>query len=963
MNLKHLAFLFIILFLFTFLTPSSADATPTLTIKDVSALPYAFSPNRDDIKDETIISATINISGFNRSSHPWWWRFSWLRRWFSRHLSLIWRLTIKDSQGRIIRIFIHRERIKDNSELKVSQVWDGRDLRGRIVADGRYTYRIDARLRQKRSHSLPEDIIVDNTPPQGTIIINNGNGYTNSQDVTLTLSAQDDLSGIEKMEFSNDKTNFSTPEGYSTSKPWTLTNGDGKKTVSVRFQDKAGNYSNIATDTIILDTTAPVVNITSPPDNKIFTTTPISVSGTINDNLDNNPLVTVNGKEATLSSGQFNIDNINLTSGTNTITARAEDIAKNTSFDSIVVIYDNTPPTTPIVTDDGEYTSSLTELHASWSSSDPETGIAEYQYSIGTTQSATDIVNWTSVGTDTEVTHTGLSLIQHQVYYFNVKAKNGAGLWSKIGSSDGIIAHSKTTLSIEIISPEDGALFNTSPITVEGIVSNSSATVMVNNISATLIDNTFSVSIPITEGTNTITAKATLESQTAQDQIDVILDLTPPGITILTPDEDATTQSNIIYGRVSEGTTSVTINGISAELIERDEYDTYFIAEPPDLTEGLNTITIEAEDKAANTTQMIHTFTYDTATPKVTITSPANHSTIDISPITVTGRVTSDISHIFIENSTGIIEDTNFTADYIRLSPIKSVITATAYDENNHKYQDAIIITTPDLKDYELTKVSGDIQEYEEGLPQAGSDWDLTIRLLINNQPALSQEIEFTITQGKGILSSQYVWTDIDGLATVTLTTDIDASITNKVEARPSSHPEIKTTFSVDTKPAQPANLIKITDETITPVPGATIPIIVKLTDAYNNAIQDEEIDFSITQGTGRLSANSATTNYYGEAYINFTAPATPETLTQIIATSYTNPTATTTFNITTSQTLTITIDDIITKVNANDEKIQDIKADITVTRKAPFLPPEMQLTIWQKGDKQKVEEIYPEPQ
>jgi outer membrane lipoprotein-sorting protein len=68
------------------------------------------------------------------------------------------------------------------------------------------------------------------------------------------------------------------------------------------------------------------------------------------------------------------------------------------------------------------------------------------------------------------------------------------------------------------------------------------------------------------------------------------------------------------------------------------------------------------------------------------------------------------------------------------------------------------------------------------------------------------------------------------------------------------------------------------------------------------------------------------------------------------------------TFNITTSQALTITVDDIIAKVNANDEKIQDIKADITVTSNADFLPPTMQLKIWQKGDKQKVEEILPEP-
>jgi outer membrane lipoprotein-sorting protein len=68
------------------------------------------------------------------------------------------------------------------------------------------------------------------------------------------------------------------------------------------------------------------------------------------------------------------------------------------------------------------------------------------------------------------------------------------------------------------------------------------------------------------------------------------------------------------------------------------------------------------------------------------------------------------------------------------------------------------------------------------------------------------------------------------------------------------------------------------------------------------------------------------------------------------------------TFNITTSQALTITVDDIIAKVNANDEKIQDIKADITVTSNAPWMASESHLKIWIKGNKQKVEEISPNP-
>ena len=99
---------------------------------------------------------------------------------------------------------------------------------------------------------------------------------------------------------------------------------------------------------------------------------------------------------------------------------------------------DRTPPTTPVVVDDGRYTTSATSLHATWSSSNPETGVAAYQYAIGTSAGGTDVVGWTSAGTATQVTQTGLVLTNGVTYYFAVKSKNGVGLWSAVGTSDGI---------------------------------------------------------------------------------------------------------------------------------------------------------------------------------------------------------------------------------------------------------------------------------------------------------------------------------------------------------------------------------------------------------------------------------------------------------------------------------------------------------------------------------------------
>jgi hypothetical protein len=106
---------------------------------------------------------------------------------------------------------------------------------------------------------------------------------------------------------------------------------------------------------------------------------------------------------------------------------------------SVAFAADTTPPSKPSVTDDGTYTTSTTQLHATWKSSDSESGIAEYQYQIRQdSTSGTIIVNWTSTGTSTSITRTGLSLLHGKTYYFGVKAKNGAGLWSSVGYSNGI---------------------------------------------------------------------------------------------------------------------------------------------------------------------------------------------------------------------------------------------------------------------------------------------------------------------------------------------------------------------------------------------------------------------------------------------------------------------------------------------------------------------------------------------
>ncbi len=100
---------------------------------------------------------------------------------------------------------------------------------------------------------------IDTTSPTGTITINSGAASTNSPNVTLTLSCSDSQ-GCSQMQFSNDNVSYSTPETYATTKAWTLTSGDGTKTVYVKFKDTPGNWSLAYSNAILLDATSPTTS-------------------------------------------------------------------------------------------------------------------------------------------------------------------------------------------------------------------------------------------------------------------------------------------------------------------------------------------------------------------------------------------------------------------------------------------------------------------------------------------------------------------------------------------------------------------------------------------------------------------------------------------------------------------------------------------------------------------------------
>ncbi|WP_455392020.1 Kelch repeat-containing protein [[Eubacterium] cellulosolvens] len=102
-----------------------------------------------------------------------------------------------------------------------------------------------------------DSIILDTTPPETlSVEINGGSKYTNSEAVSLNLTAADSLSGIGDMSFSTDKNTWTDWEQFTSERLYTLPPMDGEKIVYIRVRDVAGNIAD-SSDTIILDTEPP----------------------------------------------------------------------------------------------------------------------------------------------------------------------------------------------------------------------------------------------------------------------------------------------------------------------------------------------------------------------------------------------------------------------------------------------------------------------------------------------------------------------------------------------------------------------------------------------------------------------------------------------------------------------------------------------------------------------------------
>ncbi|MCP5057566.1 MAG: hypothetical protein GY937_12695 [bacterium] len=426
---------------------------------------------------------------------------------------------------------------------------------------------------------------------------------------------------------------------------------EGANTLSATATNALGSDS--ASVSVTLDTTAPVIVIADPADGTLTGTTPVTVSGTVTD-AGTVSQVDVNGTLVAVTGGAWSTS-VALLEGANTITATATDGTGNSGSASLTITLDTTDPVVSIGSPPDGTVTTLSLLNVSGTVSDASaiTGVAvngvAATFGAGTWSAAVPLV----LGSQT----------------ITATATDAAGNTG----SDSILVTRGDPPTIAITAPADGALEGVTPVSVSGTHTGATG-IDVNGVAATITGSTWSASVPLVEGSNTLTATAVNAFGSDAASISVTLDSTAPTLTITSPSDGAILASTpvTVSGAVVDATTTtVTVNGVPATVVG----SSYSASVP--LVPGPNTLTAIATDALGNTTNTSINVTLQLPPLTVAILSPADGSDTSATTLAVSGNVSDGSASVDVNGVTATLTGTSWTAT-IPLTVGSNLVTATA---------------------------------------------------------------------------------------------------------------------------------------------------------------------------------------------------------------------------------------------------------------------------------------------
>ncbi len=328
-----------------------------------------------------------------------------------------------------------------------------------------------------------------------TAVAGDGYGRTAADTITVTLITKGSITGTVTdsstgLAISGASVAIKDPLNVIHS---TTTDDNGKYTVSGITQgsfaalfEKTGYENNTVTGTLNAGETKTVdvqltpikplaVKITSPLDGAVISATYGDVKGTVSDPA---ATVIVNGIEAIVSGNTFEAKGIQLTPGPNSITAKATDGNGRTASDTIIVNYN-------------QLSISITY---------PSEGEVLSTPSVSVEGIISDPSAYVEVNGIPASVSSGGSFIAHGITLLegtNMITAQGVNTAGQTAEDTVRVYYQplSSPLSIRVLSPTEGSEIETPYFTVSGVVSDPTATVIINDTIAKVEDNFFSASI------------------------------------------------------------------------------------------------------------------------------------------------------------------------------------------------------------------------------------------------------------------------------------------------------------------------------------------------------------------------------------------------------------------------------------------------------------------------------------
>ncbi len=480
--------------------------------------------------------------------------------------------------------------------------------------------------------------------------------------------------------------------------------------------------------------------------------------------------------------------------GTDRFTYRAKDSFQESNTAMVTLIVDpvNHAPLADAGSDQTLVREQTTVLDGS-SSSDPDGNPLTYRWSLLSrpTESAAVLSN---------------SISASPSLMMDVPGEYVAQLIVNDGTTDSIPDTVHVTFStwikVRVTSPLNGDLIQTSPMTVNGMVNDPHAIVIVNGIAASVAsDGSFSApSVPLMEGMNPVTAEAVNPfGQTDNDTVAVSYQPKPISlnVAILAPFDGSAIESSRfnVAGTVNDPSATVLVNDTLAAVEEGLFKATVFtcaLPGPLPTQEGSEpdvctiTVTAYAQNGQVATDTLTYTHSPSEAPFTVRITEPPAEKLITYSPVEIKGTINDILSGfsptaVTVNGITAIVHAGAFSAlvpldDGINPITVhaENLVGSDAYDTTRIIYEPldkplSVLVTAPVvpfLVNHAPIMVSGDVNDSSAAVDVNGIPADQDFRSFKVSLPlsigANTLSVTATRPNGESVTSTLQVTYDPD---------------------------------------------------------------------------------------------------------------------------------------------------------------------------------------------------------